>query len=219
VESTATVILARLFDLLALLLLLFAALPWLPDVTWIRAAGTFAIALVLASVILVVVLKVYGTDAVRFVLRPARRLPGVSEARVEAAAENMTRGVIALQSARVGLVAFLWTLVSWLVLGVSFWLALLAFDLEIAPIAGLFVAIATSLSLVLPAAPGSIGVFEAAAVVALSAYDVPRSEALSVGLVIHALSTAPFVLAGLFLLSANRGMLKGTAWSAPPEAD
>jgi uncharacterized protein (TIRG00374 family) len=218
VETTGTVILARLFDVLALLLLLFAALPWLPEVTWIRAAGTLALALVIFSAALTVFLRVGGERAVRFVLRPTARLPFASEVRVEAAVRNLTEGVIALRSARVGFVAFVWTVVSWLVLGASFWLALLAFDIELSPVAGLFVVIATSLSLVLPAAPASLGVFEAAAVVALGAYDVPRSEALSVGLVVHALGVVPFIIAGLFLFSAHRGVLGGTAWREPTES-
>ena len=201
VETAGTVVVERIFDVLALLLLLFVSLPWLPEVTWIQAAGTLAIAFVVLVAAAVIVLRVYGERAVGFVLRPLVRLPFLSPKRVEAAVRNLTVGVIALRSARVGLVGFAWTLLSWVVFGFSFWFVMLGFDLGLWPEAGVFVVITTGLSHLLPSAPAAVGVFEAAAVVALIAYGIPRAEALSYALVVHALSVLPFVAAGLLLVS------------------
>lgn len=208
VETTGTVVLARLFDVLSLLLLLFLMLPWLPEVTWIRAAGTLAVALVLAAAAAAVVLQIYGEGAIRFALRPLARLPFLSPRRVETAVRNLTAGVIGLRSVRVAAVAFLWTTLSWLALAASFWFVLLGFGLGLSPFAGLLVVITTTLSLLLPAAPASIGVFEAAAIVGLVPYGVSRAEGLSAALVIHALTVLPFVAGGLWVLGARRGLLR-----------
>ena len=67
--------------------------------------------------------------------------------------------------------------------------------------------IATNLAMILPSSPSGVGVFEAAALVALGAYGVPDAQALSCALVIHALNFFPFVVAGLILL---RGALRLT---------
>jgi glycosyltransferase 2 family protein len=207
VETAGTVVIERIFDILALLLLLFVMLPVVPEVTWLRAAGVLVIVLTLALAVAVVILRVYGERAVAVCLRPLARLPFLSEAKVEAAIRNLTKGVIALRSGRIGLIAFFWTLVSWVVLGASFWCLTLGFDFGLPLVAGLLVVAATGLSHVLPSAPAAVGVFEAAAIVALGAYGIPQTEALSYALVIHALNVVPFLLAGLFVVFLRRDVL------------
>jgi glycosyltransferase 2 family protein len=207
VETTGTVVIERVFDVLALLLLLFVTVPWLPEVTWIRAAGTLAIVLTLAVAAAVVILRVYGERAVRVVLAPFARLPFLSAGRVEAAVRNLTQGAITLRSFRLGALTFTLTVVSWILFGLSFWLLTLGFGFGLPVLAGLLIVIATGLSHLLPSAPAAVGVFEAAAVVALAAYDVPQSQALSYALVAHALNVLPFIFAGLFVLNLRRRVL------------
>jgi glycosyltransferase 2 family protein len=204
VETAGTVVLERVFDVLALLLLLFVTLPWLPEVTWIRAAGSLAIVLTLALAAAIVVLRVYGERAVRVVLAPFAWLPFLSARRVEAAVRNLTQGVIVLRNMWLGLLAFSLTIVSWIVLGMSFWLLTVGFGFELSPLAGLLIVIATGLSHLLPSAPAAVGVFEAAAIVALGAYGISQTPALSYALVAHALNVLPFVVAGLFVLNLRR---------------
>jgi uncharacterized protein (TIRG00374 family) len=204
-ETTGTVVIERFFDVLALLLLLFVTLPWFPEVTWLRAAGILAIALLVALLAAVLVLRVFGERPIRFAVRPLSRLPFLGPERVEAAVRNLTQGLVALRSARLGLVAFLWTLASWVVLASSFWLVMVGFDLGLSPVAGFLVVIATGLSMIIPSAPAAVGVFEAAAIVALSAYGVPQTQALSYALVVHALNVLPFVLTGLVAVNVARG--------------
>ena len=206
-EAAGTVVIERFFDVLALLLLLFVALPWLPEVAWLRVAGALAIALTLLLLGAVVVLRVYGERPLRFVLRPLGRLPFLFPERVEALARNLLHGLIGLRSARLGLAAFLWTLLSWLLLGVSFWLVMLGFDLGLAPTAGLLVLIATGLSMILPSGPAALGVFEGATVLALAAYGVPQAHALSYALVLHAVNVLPFIAAGLLVLNVYRSVV------------
>jgi uncharacterized membrane protein YbhN (UPF0104 family) len=57
---------------------------------------------------------------------------------------------------------------------------------------------------VLPAAPGALGVFEAAVVLALAAYDVPRAQALSYAFVLHAANFFPYLVAGAIALRFTR---------------
>ena len=208
VETAGTIVIERLFDVLALLLLLFAALLWLPAVGWLHAAGGLAIAVTVALAGTVVVLRRYGDRPLRFALRPLARLPFVRSERLEAGTRNLMQGLIGLRSARLGLGAFLWTVLSWLVLAASFWLVMLGFHLRLSPLAALLVVVATGLSMILPSAPAALGVFEAATVIALAAYGVPPAPALSYAIVLHALNVLPFITAGLVLLSLRRGLLR-----------
>ncbi|HUR84632.1 MAG TPA: lysylphosphatidylglycerol synthase transmembrane domain-containing protein [Solirubrobacteraceae bacterium] len=200
-ETIGTVVIERVFDLLALLVLLFASYPLLPEISWLKAAALFGVAVVLVAGTLVSVLVRYEERAVRRLLSPLRRLPGADVGeRVEFAAVNATRGLLALRDPRVALRGMALTIASWAALGVSFWILTLAFDLGLPLVAGMLVVVAINLSLVLPSSPAALGVFEAATVVALRAFDVPQADALSYALVLHLLNFVPFIFIGLVLL-------------------
>jgi glycosyltransferase 2 family protein len=192
VESLGTVALERVLDVFCLLLLLFAALPWLPEINWLRPAAVLAFALAAVLIALAVVGE-----------RPFHALARRWE-RLEHLWHNAARGLVGLRRPRIAAVGFLLTTVSWVLVAFSFWLAMLAFDLDLPPVAGLLALAAVGLSLLLPAAPAALGVFEAAIVIALGAYDVPRSEALSYAFVLHALNLFPYLLAGAIAVRFTR---------------
>jgi len=200
-ETLGTVVVERLFDVLALLFLLFASYPLLPEIEWLRKAALFGAAVVAAAIVLVYVVVRYDERAIGWLLSPLRRLPvaGVAE-RLEHAAANATRGLVALREPRVALEAMALTLASWILLALSCWILLQAFSLQLPVVAGLLVLITINLSMILPSGPAALGVFEAATVVALQAFDVPRAEALSYALVLHLLNLAPFLVIGAALL-------------------
>ena len=85
-------------------------------------------------------------------------------------------------------------------LAASYWFVLEAFDLGLGFDAGVLVVVTTTLSLVIPSAPGGLGVFEAGGVLALRAYSVDESTALSATVVLHALNLFPFVVVGAVVL-------------------
>jgi uncharacterized protein (TIRG00374 family) len=192
VETLATVGLERVLDVLCLIVLLFAALPFLPEVSWLRPAAALALALVLV----LVVLAVAGE-------RPFHMLASRST-RLEHAWRSLARGLVALRRPRIAAAGFLLTSASWILVAVSFWLVTLAFGLGLPVAAGLLALAAVGLAMVLPAAPAALGVFEAAVVLALSAYDVPRSEALSYAFLLHALNLFPYLIAGAIAVRFTR---------------
>lgn len=205
-EIAATVAIERFYDVVSLLLILFVTLPWLPEVTWLRTAGILAIALGLSAAAAVAVLVVFGERAVRILLRPLARLPFLTSERVERVARNVTEGLGGITRARLALAAVLWTTASWVVLAVSYWLLMRGFHLGLSPLAGMLVVVAIGLAMILPSSPAAIGVFEAATVLALGAYGISDSAALSYAVVLHALNFLPFIAAGLVVLH-----LHGTA--------
>jgi len=200
-ETIGTVVAERVFDLLALLLILFAAYPWLPEISWLRAAAFFAIAVVAGVALLVFLLVRYDERAIHWLLSPLRRVrrDGFAE-RVEHAAINGTRGLVAIRDPRVALVGMGLTVASWVVLSLSYWILMRAFSLDLPFVAGLLVTVTINMSLVLPSSPAALGVFEAATIIALKTFDIPQAEALSYALVLHLLNLVPFLVAGAVLL-------------------
>ena len=207
-ETTATVVLERAFDVFSLLVLLFVLLPWFPAVSWLRAAAVLAIGLTGALALATLVLARFGERPLRLALRPLALLPFLTDERVERASGNLARGLAGLRRPRVAAAALFWTIASWLAIAVSNWVLMLGFDLGLSAAAGLLVAIATGLGMIIPSAPGAVGVFEAATLVALSAYGIPDAQALSYALVLHAMNLLPYLAAGAVVLRLHRVVLR-----------
>jgi uncharacterized protein (TIRG00374 family) len=199
-ETAATVVVERAFDVLALLLLLFAISPWLPVVTWLQAAAFLLVVLGLLLLGSAFLLARWGTRGLRILLYPLSWIPFLSAERFEHVLRNLVQGFVGLHSIRIAIEGFFWTVLSWVLVALAFWLVLLGFDFGVSPLAGALVVIAINLALVLPSSPAAVGVFEWATVVALEAYGVADSEALSYALVVHALNFVPFIVAGVLIL-------------------
>jgi glycosyltransferase 2 family protein len=210
-EIVATVVVERVYDVLALLVLLFVLLPWLPRVTWVHAAAILAIVLVVGTAVAVVVLIRFGERPFEVLLRPLARLPFLSLERTERAAASLVRGAASLRDPWLALIALALTIVSWLLLALSTWVLMLGFDLGVSALAGVLVSVAIGLSLILPSSPAAVGVFETAALVALKAYGVEKSDALSYALVLHAVNFFPYVALGVVVLQAHALSLKRRA--------
>ena len=200
-EIIATVVVERVFDMLALLLILLCAYPWLPEISWLRNAAILGALVTVVLAVLIVLVVRYDARAVHWLLSPLRRIrrPGFAE-RVEVAAVNATRGLVALRSPVIAGRGFALTAASWVVLAISYWILMEAFHLDLPLAAAILVTVAINLSLVLPSSPAALGVFEAATIIALNAFDVPHADALSYALVLHVLNLVPFLVIGAVLL-------------------
>jgi hypothetical protein len=209
-ESTATVVVERVFDVLSLLLLLLVTAPWLPHVGWLRTAAALGIGIFVLLAFAITAIVVYGERPIRFILRPLHRLPSFRETDLDAIAANVNRGLGPLRRPGHGLLGFAWTIAAWLTMALSFWCLMISFDLQLPFLAALLTTVAVGLAFVVPAAPAALGVFEAAAIAATHAYGVPQSQGLAFALVLHALNLFPYLLAGLALLAVlpRRGWLK-----------
>jgi hypothetical protein len=195
-------------DSVALLLLLFVAVPFAPAVTWLRAATLFFALLLIGLVVALVVFWRFGSRPLGFLLRPLARLPGFSRARTELAAEGILRGLSGLRNVRVALAAFTLTVLSWLAVAFAYTLVLRGVGLELGLDAGILVAVATTFSLLLPSLPASVGIFEAAAIVALEPYGVDDAHVLSGAVVIHVLTFVPFLILGPLALRGHAAIVR-----------
>lgn len=195
-ETAATVLLERVYDVLVLLALLFVLVPWLPRVSWLGAAAIVGIVGVGLFAVVIVILAVYGDRPLLLLLTPLRMVPAIRPERIAAIAANLGRGLAAVRGVRSGLTAVILTASSWVVMGVSFWLLTLAFELPHSLLTGILVVIATNLAQILPSAPAALGVFEAATLLALASYGANRSVALSYAVVLHLVNFLPYLILG-----------------------
>jgi len=179
-------------------------LPWLPDLSWLRAAVAISVVLLAALLVIALLVLRFGEGVVRVLARPLARLPFIPKDALERAPAHFVRGLAGLVTPRIALISFGWTTLSWIVLGVGFWVVMRASDIQLSPLAGILVVIGIGLAMILPSSPAAIGVFEGATVVVLTAYGIGDSVALSYALVLHMLNVLPLFAVAAALLVARR---------------
>jgi glycosyltransferase 2 family protein len=203
VEITGTVVLERMYDVLAILAIFFVAEPWLPQVSWFGTAAVVAVGLAVAIAVAATVLVIYGARPVRVLLRPLRRFSPFTEKRLERTVAELVHGLSGLHNRRVAFEALVWTIAAWMLSSVCAFFVMLAFHLGLPFGAAVLVQVAIGLAMILPSPPAAVGVFEGAALIALKAFGVLHSTALPYALVLHLVNFVPFVLVGAFLLHYN----------------
>lgn len=199
-EAMGTAVTERVYDVLALLVLFFVSLPWLPHVAWLKRTAIATIVFICLLAVVVAVLARWRERPLRWLFRPLALLPGLSSERTARAAENIVLGLVAMRRVRIAVPALALTFVAILVITLSFWLVMVALKLELSFGASVLVMVTTNLAFLVPSSPAAVGVFEAATLVALRAYGIGDSHALSYAVVLHGLNFFPFVVVGLVLL-------------------
>jgi uncharacterized protein (TIRG00374 family) len=219
VEIVGTVVLERLYDVLGILVLFFAAEPWLPHVSWFRAAALAAIVLAVMIAAAAIILAIYGDRPLRLLLRPLARFSLFSGERLEHTVQELVHGLSGLRHPALALEAFAWTIVSWLLTSACAYFVTVAFHLHLPFAAGILVAVAIGAGMILPSSPAAVGVFEGATLIALNAYSIPHSSGLSCALVLHLVNFVPFVAVGALLLHYNSRHPVRAAGKAQPQPE
>jgi uncharacterized membrane protein YbhN (UPF0104 family) len=94
----------------------------------------------------------------------------------------------------------IWSTAGWCLWAVSAWMGLHAAHLDLPLTASWAVLGFVGLGVSLPSSPGFAGIVQAATVLALALFGVPRQEALSFSLLLHAAQFLPVTLWGLGLV-------------------
>ena len=221
-EIVGTVVVERAYDVFAVLLIFFCALPWLPNVSWFGAAAILAGVAAAAIAAIVAILAIYGDRPLQRLARPLGRLPRLSQTQIEEHVARLADGLSGLRERRVALEALVWSLAAWMTAALWSWLVLRAF-FPLPFSAGVLVTVVVGLSMIIPSPPAALGVFEAAGVLALKAYGISQTGALPYAIVLHISNFVPLVLAGAIALhftTRGRGKepLTATYTSSDPVA-
>ncbi|MBI4864564.1 MAG: flippase-like domain-containing protein [Candidatus Riflebacteria bacterium] len=208
--SLASIALERLLDLIIVLCGLGICLVYLPAqaagegsayIDAAKKAGVILGAIVVAIVLFLMLLKVRG----KWALGPARWAIGLMPQALAVKLNQLLDSVVAGLVIVTGLGEVLWLLllsvVHWAVAVAGIWVCARAFQMPISPIGALLLFVFTCLSVLLPQAPGFIGVFQVAAKASLTLLGQPSSQAEGFALVYWALCIVPITLVGFAALS------------------
>jgi uncharacterized protein (TIRG00374 family) len=132
--------------------------------------------------------------------------------------EGVRQGLGVLRSpARLAAVA-IGSVVLWLVNGLSFYLAFLAFELPVGFIGALILQGVLVFGIAVPSAPGYVGPFEAVITAVLAVYGVGASQAVACAVGYHLTTFFPITLLGLWSAARSGLGLRLARDEGPPDA-
>ncbi|HEX6938444.1 MAG TPA: lysylphosphatidylglycerol synthase transmembrane domain-containing protein [Longimicrobiales bacterium] len=205
--SLGSLVLERIFDGIVVVSLLFLAMamPGFPSLDALGVedparAARFVGALMAGLVAALVVLVAWPRRAVAVAEAVARRvLPASFRRPVVDALEAFLTGIASLRDPVLLLRAAHWSVWTWVVPGIGFWIAFRAFDIDAPFAAALFLQSLIALAVALPAAPGFFGLWEFAARVGLhDIYGIELDKATGFAIGFHMGGFLSVTIWGLF---------------------
>lgn len=197
-----TILLEKLFDFLAIGVMLMALVVLTPVPGAAMLAGVSIATTILVGFGFVVGLAIWRGPTLAVVAALERRLPfGVGRRlRLEHVVRQFAVGTDSLREARLWVPLLAWTAVTWVFSIASIWAGTTAVGLAPGLAALVFVTVLTSTGQAVPSSPGYVGVYHATATLALTAYGVDAAQALGAAVITHAFSYGLLVVAGLISL-------------------
>jgi uncharacterized protein (TIRG00374 family) len=192
--SFTTVILERIFDMVTVLLFLALALFLVPIPesadAQIGGALRFLSAVTAAIIGFAVFLFFRQEMMVRWVDRCLSLLPSRISEPLHHLFHAFLAGLEALTDKRQLLYLFAYSLWVWTWFIIAFWCGAKSLGLDVThdvPLirASLLAVVLVAIFIMIPAAPGFVGTFQAGCIVALSVFGVPKEEALGFSLLVH----------------------------------
>ena len=183
-QVLSTVVVERSYDMVFASALLLSVLPQVFKMDWARPIATLLLVVILCGLVALYLAARYRTWVEERIARWAARWPFLNRwvipplhSLLEGFAVLTHPGYFALSFSLLGLTWFLAIIRDWVVLsalspGIPFWWAILSVS-------------ASNLGGALPSAAASLGVFEAAAVAALSLVGMTHEDALAYALIVH----------------------------------
>jgi uncharacterized protein (TIRG00374 family) len=197
-----TILVEKLFDFLAIGVMLVLLLVLTPLPPAAQVAGASITSVILFGFAFIIALAVWRRQTLTFVSLVERALPfGVgSRMHLRDAAANFAEGTDSLRSGSVWLLLLGWTAFTWVFSIASTAAGIAALNVPLTLAAVLFVVVLTSTGQAVPSSPGYVGVYHAAATFALTAFGVDPATAVGIALITHAFSYGSLVVAGVVAL-------------------
>ena len=205
----ATIILERVLDLVAVLMLLSSYLLWFDTgmeardsavFKAIRVGGLVMAPVAIAALIVMFFMAGHPERLHAWVLRAERILPARAAQATARLARTFAEGFAVVRRPERLLAALAWSLILWVVIAAGVWLVATAFNIDM-PFTGGWLMLAPMVVGVAVPTPGSVGGFhEAFRLGATSFFGADNDNAVAAAIVLHAVSFLPVVLVGVVFI-------------------
>lgn len=203
-SALGTIIVERVLDGVAVLTITVAVLMMQNLPSWMMKSGIIFFLATLLLIACMFGLVWRRQTAVTIVDRLSRLLPGKMAQKVNAAIHHFIDGFQVIADVKSLISLLFLSAAVWIVDVAAIYALLLAFGFHL-PVAAAFVIMVILIAgIAIPAAPGFIGNWHYACILALSLFNVAKPEAFSFALVYHFLSIMVVIILGVIFLPFNQ---------------
>ena len=215
-SSFATIIIERVCDMITMLgflvlIILFVKFPQYADaeahssiisLERLKIVGVLSALFILGLLVFLVLLKEFPqrtTSVVNLFLKPFPKK--FSEKALELL-ESFRTGLQVLQTGTHLFYLVFWSLSVWIAASTSAWIVLLAFDLPLPFMAGIFTTVMAAFSAAIPSSPGYVGPFHAAVSASVLFFlpTLDKSTAAGIAIIFHLVCILPVTFGGIYYL-------------------
>lgn len=206
----ATIVVERVLDSVTLVLILAVLLFMIPVPPTLQYAAALILGLDAVAAAVLVALAVAPDDSRRLLAHLTKRRPQLA-GRAARGLDMVLRGLEGVRTpAHWGPIVG-WTVLTWTAAAAGAWALLRAVHLELPFVAGWTVLTFVGFGISIPSAPGYVGVWHAANVLALAIFGVGQAQALGYAVLYHASQFVAITLIGwLFLLREHVSLGEAT---------
>jgi uncharacterized protein (TIRG00374 family) len=221
-SSFATIVVERIFDIIAVLLLtmvvfLFLELPsGVSEIKETVRGGAYGLLVViiiaLFFLVMLVMCREMSLSIVRRVLKPfSERI----QEQVTLFLNSLASGLEVVRSGRSLFMVSLYSGLNWFVSALAIYIIIVSFGFLLPFSSALLILVMLAFAISVPSSPGFVGPFHYAVYLGLSFYGIDKEEAIGIAIVMHLAQFVPLVVLGLFLLlwreKLTFGKIKGAA--------
>lgn len=210
----STVILERIFDVLAILALFGVGLAFTDDLPENYRNGAMLLGAGAGVIVLAVVIYLIWTEPFIRLVTWCLSLVPFMPAKLSSGLLEMLRkggeGLVALKSGKAVFLIVLTSLLQWLLNGLIAYVALLAFHIDVTPATGLIVTGVTAFGVTVPSTPGYFGVIQVCFELSMKAQQLKPDPSLVFGSSVyyHMSMYIPVTMLGLYFLQQSGLSLK-----------
>jgi hypothetical protein len=206
--SFATIVVERLFDGFSILFILWATLLLFPFPDWVKKGSNLFLVMNLGMLFFLIFLEIKTDSTVRFFQFTFRFLPHKLRIKAEEILLKFISGLKVFRDVSSLIWILTWSILIWVVTGISNYFIFLAFGLHPPIQASFILLVIVCLGVMLPSSPGFVGTFQFFSIVALARFGYDKNIALPFSIVLHACQYFPVTLLGLYYLKKEHLSLK-----------
>lgn len=204
----ATIILERIFDLMALLVLVWFTLVFFPAPEEIKKVGYLTLIIIAGILLILYFLKTKTAPTLAILEKPFFFLKQSWRNKAKELFEKFATGLAILVDFRTLWWVIIVSIFLWFATALSNYLVFLAFDMKPPVYASFILLIFVAFGISLPSSPGFIGTFQFACILALRFFKIPESTAFSISVVLWVGNFLPVTLIGLYYLKKEHLSLR-----------
>jgi uncharacterized protein (TIRG00374 family) len=207
IQGLSAIVIERAFDLAIAAVMFLTTIPFVLAMDWLQPVAITLLIIVFVG-LLIMFFIAYKKDVAEMWLRKISDRNQFVRRVILPQFNALLEGLQVLTNPIQILVGLFWIIISWSIWTVLFYMMITAFVKDAHFWWAIFSQSVLAMGIALPSAPAGLGVYEGTAVAALSVFNVPRSSALGVALIVHIIQiliTSAFGLIGFIVQGQSIG--------------